>query len=359
MALPPDLNASASELGAFADAQELHGPLALSGTDFAGYRRMLTSMIVIRAAEELIGDMVTKGAIKCPCHLAIGQEAPAVGVAEHMRPGDRLFGAHRSHAHYLALGGSVHGLLAEVQGKNTGASRGMGGSMHLIDTAHGLFGTVPIVGATIPIAVGAGLAAKLDNTGALAVSFFGDGATEEGGFHESMNLAAILRLPVLFVCEHNFFSSHLHVNLRQPADSTCRYAEAHRIPWRRVDGNDVVAVADTIAQLAAEARNGGGPRYLEAVTYRWRGHVGPREDEDVGVKRKDDLAIWKLRDPIRRLADALINRQQLDERGLAALAADARTRVAAAWDQASADPYPPLEALLDRVYADGRKGAQT
>ena len=332
--------------------------MELPGTDFAGYRRMLASMILIRAAEELIGDMVTLGSIKCPCHLAIGQEAPAVGVAEHMRAGDRLFGAHRSHAHYLALGGSVHGLMAEVQGKNTGASRGMGGSMHLIDTAHGLYGTVPIVGATIPIAVGAGLAAKLDNKGGVAVSFFGDGATEEGVFHESMNLAAILRAPVLFVCENNFFSSHLHVNLRQPADSTCRYAEAHRVPWRRVDGNDVVAVAEAVGQFVAEMRNGGGPRYLEAVTYRWRGHVGPREDEDVGVKRKDDLAIWKGRDPIRRLAEGLMLRQRLDDRALAAMHADAKAKVAAAWEQASGDPYPPLEALMDHVYADGRKAAQ-
>jgi pyruvate dehydrogenase E1 component alpha subunit len=354
MALTPDVTGSAFELGALADAGALHGSLRLPGTDFAAYRRLLTSMILIRAAEEWIGDMVAKGVVKCPCHLAIGQEAPAVGVAEHMRRGDRLFGAHRSHAHFLALGGSVHSLMAEVQGKNTGASRGMGGSMHLIDTAHGLFGTVPIVGATIPIAVGAGLAAKLDNAGALAVSFFGDGATEEGGFHESMNLAAVLKVPVLFVCEHNFFSSHLHVNLRQPADSTCRYAEAHRVPWRRVDGNDVFAVSEAVAQLAEEARNGGGPRYLEAVTYRWRGHVGPREDEDVGVKRKDDLAVWKQRDPIRRLADALSERQQLDERALSSLFADARRRVAAAWEQANADPYPPLEALLDRVWADGR-----
>jgi len=311
----------------------------------------LQRMILIRAAEEQIGDMVTQGRVRCPCHLAIGQEAAAVGVAVHVRPGDRLFGAHRSHAHFLALGGSVHRLLAEVQGKHTGASRGMGGSMHLLDLEHGLYGTVPIVGATIPIAVGAGLAAKLDGRGGLAVSFFGDGATEEGVFHEAMNLAATLKTPVLFACENNFFSSHLHITLRQPRDSVCRYAEAHCVPWQRVDGNDVAAVAHATERAFAAIRAGGGPQFLEMVTYRWRGHVGPSEDEDVGVKRKDDLAVWKGRDPIRRLADALMDGGRLSEAELEHLWAAARDQVRAAWDQASQDPYPPAEALLQTVYA--------
>jgi pyruvate dehydrogenase E1 component alpha subunit len=308
-------------------------------------------MILIRVTEELIGDMVLEGRVRCPCHLAIGQEAAAVGVAVHIRSGDRVFGAHRSHAHFLALGGSVHRLLAEIQGKLTGASRGMGGSMHLLDLDHGLHGTVPIVAATIPIAVGAALAAKLDGQGAIAVSFFGDGATEEGVFHESLNLAATHKLPVLFACEHNFFSSHLHITQRQPRDSVCRYAVAHGIPWQRVDGNDVVAVADAAERAVAAMRQGGGPQFVEMVTYRWRGHVGPSEDEDVGVQRKDNLALWKHRDPIRRLADALLARGDLGEAQLERLWAVARATTREAWDQALRDPYPPAEALLETVYA--------
>jgi pyruvate dehydrogenase E1 component alpha subunit len=351
MASPPEASPAASaDLGALGDIAACHDALTLP----AGERRWLVdalrAMIVIRAAEERIGDAVAEGRVRCPCHLAIGQEAPAVGVAIHMRPGDRLFGAHRSHAHYLALGGSLHGLMAEVQGKDTGASRGMGGSMHLLDLEHGLYGTVPIVGATIPMAVGAALAAKMDGAGAVAVSYFGDGATEEGVFHESMNLAASMRLPVLFVCENNFFSSHLHIRLRQPRESVCRFAEAHDIPWERLDGNDVVEVARAVGDAVAGMRAGGGPRFLEVVTYRWRGHVGPREDEDVGVKRREDLSRWKKRDPIRRLADALIGAGDLSSDDLTRFWSEARGAVEDAWKQALSDPYPPAEALLGRVY---------
>jgi pyruvate dehydrogenase E1 component alpha subunit len=238
-------------------------------------------------------------------------------------------------------------------GKDTGASRGMGGSMHLADRAHGLMGTVPIVGATIPMAVGAGLAARLDGRGDVAVSFFGDGATEEGSFHESMNLAATMRLPVLFVCENNLFSSHLHISLRQPADSTARYAEAHRIPAWRVDGNDVVAVARATGEAVVAMRAGAGPGFLEAATYRWRGHVGPREDEDVGVRRKDDLHLWKGRDPVRRLLDALVALGDLAPAALERFEAEARGEVDSACHQAELDPFPPPESLLSRVYGGG------
>lgn len=227
----------------------------------------------------------------------------------------------------------------------------MGGSMHLIDIPNGLYGTVPIVGATIPIAVGAGLAAKMDGNGAMAVSFFGDGATEEGVFHESMNLAALMKIPVLFVCENNFFSSHLHIALRQPDGSVCRYAEAHRIEWARADGNDLAAVRAVTREAVAAIRAGEGPRFLELVTYRWRGHVGHREDEDVGVKRKDDLAAWKLRDPISRLAVALEDIGALNRQHLKQFWTEAHVVVEEAWATATHDGFPPAKALLSRVYS--------
>jgi pyruvate dehydrogenase E1 component alpha subunit len=355
MAVRPDLGAASDsgDLGGLGDVENCHEALLLPKENRAWLVDALRSMVVIRAAEEKIGDMVAEGKIRCPCHLAIGQEAAAVGVARHLRADDRVFGAHRSHAHYLAIGGALHGLMAEVQGKETGVSKGMGGSMHLIDIAHGLYGTVPIVGATIPIAVGAGLAAKMDRKGAIAVSFFGDGATEEGVFHESMNLAVNLKAPVLFVCENNLFSSHLHIRLRQPRHSVCRYAEAHDVPWDRVDGNDVVEVARVTGEAVDAMRAGGGPRFLELVTYRWRGHVGPREDEDVGVARKEDLTRWKQRDPIRRLAEALVSVGQLETGGLSRITSDARHAVEEAWGRATRDPFPPTEALLDRVYTNG------
>lgn len=338
-------------LGALADPGQCHAALDLTDTNPAQLISWVSKLIEIRCAEEKIGDEFGKGVIKCPCHLVIGQEAPAVAVAAHIRKGDRVFGAHRSHAHFLALGGTLHHLLAEVLGKDTGCSKGMGGSMHLLDRANNFFGSVPIVGATIPIATGAALAAKMDATGGIAVSYLGDGATEEGVFHESLNFASVFKLPAIYVVENNLFSSHLHISLRQPFDSICRYAAAHGVTWQRVDGNDTVAMARAAGSAIAAARAGEGPQLIEAVTYRWRGHVGHREDNDVGVQRKEGHAEWKKRDPIGRLTTAMIAAGHLTDTGLQGLWAEYRAAVEVAWTQAVADPYPPASALLDRVYA--------
>lgn len=347
------MTADAFHLGALAeiDAAQFQVPLTLGTSTTEQQLRWLRQMIVIRCAEEKIGDEFGKAIIKCPCHLVIGQEAPAVGIADHIRPGDRVFGAHRSHAHFLALGGSLHHLLAEVLGKDTGCSRGMGGSMHLLDRAHNFHGSVPIVGATIPIATGAALAAKMDKQGAIAVSFLGDGATEEGVFHESLNFASNFKLPVIYVVENNLFSSHLHIKLRQPFDSTCRFAAAHGVAWQRVDGNDIVAMSAAAGRAVTAARAGEGPQLIEAVTYRWRGHVGHREDNDVGVMRKEGLVEWKKRDPVGRLARAMEAQGYLTDAQLQSVWSESRAAVESAWQKASADPYPPVSALLDRVYA--------
>ncbi|RMH22692.1 MAG: thiamine pyrophosphate-dependent dehydrogenase E1 component subunit alpha [Gemmatimonadetes bacterium] len=236
-------------LGDLADPRRYHEPVDVTADAADELLQALRTMKRIRRAEEVIGDLVTAGEVRCPCHLAIGQEACAAGVALALDPGrDRAFGAHRSHGHYLALGGSLEALFAEIFGRASGCSGGMGGSMHLIAPERGLLGTVPIVGATVPLAVGAALAARLDGSDAVAVAFFGDGAAEEGVVQESLNLAASERLPVLFACENNLFSSHLHIALRQPADRVARFAEAHRIAHATVDGNDVTAVRDAARQ---------------------------------------------------------------------------------------------------------------
>jgi pyruvate dehydrogenase E1 component alpha subunit len=313
----------------------------------------LRMMLLIRFAEERIGDGVTAGEIRTPCHLGIGQEAIAVGVSEHLRRSDRVFGAHRSHSHYLAMGGGLYELLAEILGRDTGCSRGMGGSMHLWGGEIGFLGSVPIVAGTVPLAVGAALAAKKDGRGDIAVAYFGDGAAEEGVVHESLNLAAAWRLPVLFVCENNLFSSHLHISLRQPGSRVARYADAHGISADTVDGNDVLAVSSATKACIEAMRNAEGPRFLEAVTYRWRGHVGPREDNDVGVNRGSDLVLWKARDPVRRLAGGLMQAGALDAGRFAEIEREVRQEVDEAWRRAGEAPYPPPSALLDRVYAKG------
>lgn len=345
---------SMDSLGYFADASFLCNALDIAGWQPDDLIRFLKSMLLIRYAEEKIAEMVEAGLVRCPCHLGIGQEAVAVGVSHSLRPSDRIFGAHRSHSHFLALGGSLDALLAETFGKVTGCSCGMGGSMHLYAHEIGFAGSVPIVAASIPIAVGAALAHKLAGTDNVAVSYFGDGATEEGVFHESLNLAAIQRLPVLFICENNLYASHLDIKLRQPSDNVSRYAIANRIRSLIVDGNDVVAVAEAAKQLTQYARSGEGPAFLEAITYRWRGHVGPREDLDVGVRRKpEDIQAWKMRDPVKRLVEPMIEAGFLNEAALKQMELSIREEVSRAAERGKSDPYPAAAALLNTVLIGG------
>jgi acetoin:2,6-dichlorophenolindophenol oxidoreductase subunit alpha len=342
-----------SDLGVLADPQRFNEPLRVEGLDPERLRALLRSMLTIRLAEEKIAALVVEGATHTPCHLGIGQEAVAVGIAEHLRSTDRVFGGHRSHSQYLALGGDVYRLIAEVLGRVDGASRGMGGSMHLLGRDVGFHGSVPLVGATIPIAVGAALAAKMDGKGAVAVAFFGDGACEEGVFHESLNFAAVHKLPVLFVVENNLFSSHLDLQFRQPSDSMARFGAAHRVASKVVDGNDVLAVSQGAAALIKGARTGEGPGLLEAVTFRFRGHVGPNEDIDVGVHRKmEDVRAWRARCPIVRLGAALAAADVLTVEGQAALREELVRTIDEHTECARRAPHPEPAALLNLVYAE-------
>lgn len=259
----------------------------------------------IRRAEEVIADLMETGEAKCPCHLYIGQEAVAVGVCSGLRTTDTIWGGHRSHGHYLAKGGSLEGLFAEILGKVTGCAGGRGGSMHLVAKEIGILGTVPIVAGTVPLAAGAALAAKMRGDEGVAVAFFGDGAAEEGHIHETLNLAALYRLPLVFVLENNLYSSHLHLKERRTADNLDRMGDFHGVPGERVDGNDVFAVAAATERAVQRARAGEGPTLLECRTFRWRGHVGASTDIDVGVRRRGELVDWQRRDPIARAVEHL------------------------------------------------------
>jgi pyruvate dehydrogenase E1 component alpha subunit len=337
-----------------ADPAEFQSELDLAGTPTGNLRAYMSAMQRIRLAERQLAVGRRDGLIGGPVHLGVGQEAVAVGVSAHLRASDRVFGAHRSHSHLLALGSSVEGLFAEVLGRDTGHSRGMGGSMHLWDQPKGFYGSVPIVAGTVSLAVGAGLAAKLQQSGDVAVAYLGDGAVEEGVVHESLNLARIQDIPVIFVVENNLFASHMHISTRQPKDSTARFAAANGVPYQVVDGNDVVAVAAAAEELIGAARSGKGPGFIEAVTFRWYGHVDWREDIDVGLHRSvDELNNWRRRDPIRRLKDAMLKAGMWTEQDDKALEATLQQEVEAAWAQAMQDPYPDAEALLNRVYYQG------
>lgn len=303
------------------------------------------SMLRIRLAEEAIAAMVESGEARCPCHLYIGQEAIAAGVCAALDRDDSIWGGHRSHGHYLAKGGSLAGLFAEVLGKATGCSAGRGGSMHLLAPEFGILGTVPIVAGTIPLAAGAALAYQMRGEARVAVAFFGDGTLEEGHVHETLNLAALYRLPLVFICENNLYSSHLHWTDRRVADNLYEAGEFHSVPGVRVDGNDVAVVFEAAAAAVACARSGGGPSLIECRTFRWRGHVGASFDMDVGVQRRGELAEWMTRDPLPRAELHLSGHIDLHaERGVVA------AEIAAAIEQARAAPAPLPERVLEHVY---------
>ena len=339
-------------LGDLARPEKFTAPLELKDHAADFLIGKLEDMLEIRIVEEVMADMIRSGDIKCPVHLTIGQEAAAVGVAQNLRKTDRAFGCHRSHGHYLSMGGDLQAIMDEVLGKATGCSKGMGGSMHLTAKDVGFYGSVPIVAGTVPLAVGAGLAAKKDGNGDIGVAFFGDGACEEGVVHESLNMASALDIPVLFVVENNLFSSHLDIHLRQPTDRIARFADASHIEALTIDGNDVVGVMDQTAALIEKMREQSCPGFVEVVTYRWRGHVGPNEDVDVGIRRSiDELNAWKKRDPIKRLVDALIARGDLTETQYKDLEASVRNTVEAAKKKAFDAPWPNKDILWEALYA--------
>ena len=339
--------------GDLADPAHYQQAIDVTGQDLATMLTQLQMMLRIRFAERCLAEGRRDGLIGGPVHLGVGQEAVAVGVAAELRKSDRVFGAHRSHSHVLSMGSSLHRLFAEILGKDTGLSRGMGGSMHLWDQPNGFYGSVPIVSGTVPLAVGAALAAKMQGGGDVGVAYLGDGAVEEGVVHESLNLARMLNAPAIFVVENNLFASHMHISLRQPKESTSRFAAANDIPYEVVDGNDVVKVRLAAARLIDRARAGHGPGFLEAVTYRWYGHVDWREDIDVGVNRSaEDVSAWRKRDPVARLVAGLQTIGLIDANQLAGMEIKIAEEVAKAWELAQSDAYPPLTALTSRVFAD-------
>jgi pyruvate dehydrogenase E1 component alpha subunit len=311
----------------------------------------LSIMLKIRIVENKLAYMRKNGLIGGPVHLGAGQEAIAVGISKHLRKSDRIFSGHRSHAHLLALGTDPRKLFAEVLGKHSGLTKGMGGSMHLWDGPNGFYGSVPIVAGTVPLAVGAALASKLQGKGDISVAYFGDGAIEEGVVHESLNLARQLQVPILFVCENNLFSSHMHISKRQPITSVARFALANDIQFEVIDGNNIVSVEESAKKLIQVARTDNLPVFIESFTYRHYGHVDWREDIDVGVNRSsDDLKLWKTRDPIIRLESALIEAGLLTNSELDQIKLEINNQINNDWELAEKDPEPEIASLLSDVY---------
>ena len=315
-------------------------------------KRLYGDMLRIRAVEEKIADLYPEQQMRCPVHLSVGQEAVAVGVCAALQAEDYAVSAHRSHAHYLAKGGDLKAMLAELYGKVTGCCKGKGGSMHLIDRSVGFLGAVPIVGSTIPIGVGVAFGTVMRKERRVTVVFFGDGATEEGVFHEAVNFAVLKALPVVFVCENNLFSVYSTLAVRQPPTRKIfELARGHGIESHQGDGNDVEAVYALTKKAVDSARSGRGPAFLEFQTYRWREHCGPNYDNHLGYRSEQEFEEWKARCPIaglkhRLLQQAVVGQMDLDAVE-AALAAEIKDAVAFA--QASRFPDPPL--LQEHLYA--------
>ena len=320
--------------------KEFHDPISIDGQDTKNLKEMLSMMLIIRKTEQQLALGRKEGLIGGPVHLSVGQEAIAVGISKNLIKSDRVFGAHRSHAHLLALNPDNYRLFAEVLGKKTGFSKGMGGSMHLIDQSNGFYGSTPIVAGTVSLAVGAAMAAKMQNLKDISVAYVGDGAVEEGVVHESFNLSKVFKSPILFVIENNLFASHMHISLRQPSNIISRFAVANQIPYKLLDGNDVVSVSQNSKLMIDDIRNGKGPRILELITYRWYGHVDWKEDVDVGVARSiDEINDWKKRDPIQRLSQSMINSKIWTKEEEMELIYKIENEIKVAWEKAINDPY--------------------
>lgn len=259
------------------------------------------SMVAIRLAEESFVPVILDGTVRCPVHLYSGEEAIATGICEALRTTDYVMGSHRSHGHFLAKGGTIQALVTEVYCREDGCARGRGGSMHLIDVEKGMLGAAPIVAGTISLALGAALASHIRKDGRVSVSFFGDGATGEGVLHEAMNFAAVKKLPIIFVCENNLYSTHMPIGEIRVDKPIADLALPYGMRAVTLDGNDVVAVHEAAVELVEACRRGEGPVFMELLTYRMRGHVGPNDNIQgtlTDIRPAAEIDHWKSRDPI-------------------------------------------------------------
>ena len=302
-------------------------------------------MLRIRRVEQKIIDVYWSDKIKSPVHLSIGQEAVASGVCEALSSEDTVFGTYRGHHVYLAKGGDMKAMIAELYGKVTGCARGKGGSMHLIDWEHGVAGTSAVVGTTVANAVGHAYALKVRDERKMVAVFFGDGAVNEGVYHESLNFAALKKLPVAFICENNAYAVHSHYLTRRPLDNICEQARSYGMPAERVENNDVLQVHGWAARAAEAIKGeGSGPVFLECLTYRWMEHVGPGEDFDLGYRTPEERQPWVDSDQLPRVGAML----PADVRGEIESAVE--REVEEAFDYAERSPFPGSDELRMHVF---------
>jgi len=313
---------------------------------------MYKTMRLIRLIEQRINDEYKYDEIKTPIHLSIGQEAVAAGVCIHLRKDDYVFGTHRSHAQYIAKGGDIKKMIAELYLRKTGCARGRGGSMHLVDPDVGILGSSAIVGGNIPLGTGTALASKLLMNDRVTVVFFGDGAADEGTFHESLNFATLKKLPVVYVCENNFYAINSHQLSRQVGDNIHKWAQSYGMPGYQIDGNDVMEVSHYAERAISRCRNGEGPTLIECLTYRWKGHIGTVDDIGEGYRPKEEHDYWVSKCPIKWFAEYLKNIGVLTDELMKSIDQEIYDLIEEAFSYAQSSPKPSPDELMDFVYAD-------
>ena len=316
-------------------------------------RQLLHDMMRIRAVEEEIAVRYSEQKMRCPTHLSIGQEAPAAAAGAALRQSDLAVSGHRAHAHYLAKGGNLNAMIAEIYGKVTGCARGKGGSMHLIDESVGFMGSTAIVGGTVPVGVGLALSSKLSKRDQVVCVFHGDAVIETGVFFESANFAKVRELPVVFLCENNFFSVYSPLGVRQPAGrSLANIAVSLGLNATKGDGNDVIESYNLITEAVENARNDSGPQFVELTTYRWREHCGPNYDNDIGYRSVEEFEAWKLRDPIYLFKKKLIDSGEIDHSWISLTTQKISEEVAAAFSFADESAFPDSSDAFRDLYSE-------
>lgn len=309
--------------------------------------KIYRSLYLIRRAEEEVVRIYPTDKIKSPVHLSIGQEAVSVGVCEALQAGDTVFGTYRSHALYLAKTGDLKGFFAELYGKATGCCKGKGGSMHLANVSEGMMGTSAVVATTIPQAVGCAYAAKHRGEQTVVVVFMGDGAAEEGTFHESLNFAAIKQLPLIFICENNLLAIHTHQNQRQHLADISGMVRGYGIPAERIETNDTVSIHACVTAAAAAIRAGqGGPFFFECMTCRWKEHVGPGDDFDLGYRSAKDVQKWKDSDDLKVIGGKILPERRTQ------IEAEVEQEIQAAIRFAEESPFPDVAQLYTDVFKE-------
>jgi len=309
-------------------------------------------MYLIRVTEEMIASRYSEGQMRCPTHLSIGQEAVPAVLSQFITTNDYAVSTHRGHAHYLAKGGNLPAMIAEIYGKETGCSKGKGGSMHLIDLSVNFMGTSAIVGNSIPIGVGLGLRAQLAKSDQITVIYLGDGAVEEGAFYEAANFAVIRGLRILFVCENNLYSVYSPLDCRQPPNrKIADLARAIGLKSYWTNGYNTEECRETLKVAVEDVRSGGGPAFVEAATYRYREHCGPNYDNDIGYRLVDECEYWQSLDPLISLRSSITETTQNGLELIAEVEERVNREVSSAFQFALSSNFPDPQKAFEGVYS--------